>query len=157
MIRMEITDAGSQQLAALADAIPDAVDAAVRKVTAMTLTRVRANASSAYQSSRGYRGHRSGTGPGPNVVTGDYRRSIAMEATRTREGATGFVFSNAVQARRLEYGFRGADALGRRYNQPPYPHFKPAADLAEKDLPKELRDKIGKLVQARGGEGNADG
>ena len=64
--------------------------------------------------------------PGPNVRTGDYRRSITVEFSEGPEGFTAVVGSNAPQAARLEFGFHGADSLGRVYNQPPFPHFGPA-------------------------------
>lgn len=74
--------------------------------------------------------------PGPNFVTGDYRRSITV--TFIRDHATGNfsaeVGSNAPQSRRLEFGFVGADSLGRVYNQPPYPHFGPAFDDVAPDF-----------------------
>ena len=41
-------------------------------------------------------------------------------------GVTARVFSDAPQARRLEYGFVGVDSLGRHYRQPPFPHVEPA-------------------------------
>lgn len=65
--------------------------------------------------------------PGPNVITGQYRRSITTEYSGSGETAEAKVGTNAVQARRLEFGFVGRDALGRDYNQPPFPHFTPAA------------------------------
>lgn len=64
--------------------------------------------------------------PGPNVITGQYRASWQV---RTRKGggeAVAEVYSDAPQARRLEYGFVGVDRLGRRYRQPPFPHVEPA-------------------------------
>ena len=67
--------------------------------------------------------HASGR-PGPNVVTGDYRRSWTMEAVPNGQ----MVGTNKPQARRLEWGFYGADSLGRVYHQPPYPHVGPAYD-----------------------------
>ncbi len=36
----------------------------------------------------------------------------------------------AVYARRIEFGFRGVDSLGRHYNQPPYPYFFKGVDEA---------------------------
>jgi hypothetical protein len=67
--------------------------------------------------------------PGPNVITGDYRRSWQHKHTGGGGGSSrSEVGTNAVQARRLEYGFAGADSLGRVYNQPPYPHARPAFD-----------------------------
>lgn len=66
--------------------------------------------------------------PGPNVVTGDYRRSITLSVERTATTCTAYVGTDKPQGRRLELGFVGVDALGRHYDQPPYPHFGPAAD-----------------------------
>ena len=69
--------------------------------------------------------------PGPNIVFGDYRRSIAL-ITRVRGvWAEAIVGTNRPQGRRLEYGFVGADSLGRVYNQKPYPHWEPAQRAVE--------------------------
>lgn len=62
--------------------------------------------------------------PGPNVITGNYRRSWRT----THSGNSSTVHTSAPQARRLEYGFVGPDSLGRVYNQPPFPHVGPAID-----------------------------
>ena len=64
--------------------------------------------------------------PGPNAPTGDYRRSINRRTTMRATVSVAEVGSGRVQARRLELGFVGTDALGRSYDQPPYPHFGPA-------------------------------
>lgn len=71
--------------------------------------------------------------PGPNAPTGDYRRSwtVAFAGNSLLGNAEAVVGTNAVQGRRLEYGFVGADSLGRVYNQPPFPHVGPAADAIE--------------------------
>jgi len=66
--------------------------------------------------------------PGPNAPTGDYRRSITLQVVKTGDTATAYVGTNLPQGRRLEFGFHGADSLGRVYNQQPYPHFGPALD-----------------------------
>jgi hypothetical protein len=41
------------------------------------------------------------------------------------------VFSDAVQAHRLEWGFVGTDSAGRHVDAPPYPHHGPAGDAVE--------------------------
>lgn len=66
--------------------------------------------------------------PGPRLQTGDYVRSwnLRMEALGGVVAAS--AGTNRPQARRLEYGFNGPDALGRVYHQPPYPHAGPALD-----------------------------
>jgi hypothetical protein len=69
--------------------------------------------------------HASGR-PGPNVITGEYRDSIMLKITESLTGVEAEVYSDAPQAFRLEYGFVGSDSLGRHYDQPPFPHFRPA-------------------------------
>ncbi len=69
--------------------------------------------------------------PGPNAPTGNYRRSITRRTTRHSTGSEGQVGTNAPQGRRLELSFRGTDSLGRRYNQPAYPHFGPGLDSVQ--------------------------
>lgn len=78
--------------------------------------------------------HASGR-PGPRHVTGDYKRSWSVTTFVNNGNPTSDVGTNAPQGRRLEYGFTGVDAIGRHYNQPPYPHARPA--LAETAAPFE--------------------
>jgi len=66
--------------------------------------------------------------PGPNVVTGDYRRSWQLEFKGSGASSKSTVGTNAPQGRRLEQGFYGMDSLGRVYSQPPFPHAGPAFD-----------------------------
>ncbi|WP_405526785.1 HK97 gp10 family phage protein [Streptomyces canus] len=90
--------------------LPQALSA-VRHYTMLLETQIKANASGR---------------PGPNVITGDYRRSWTHEVYVGGGVVTGVVGTNKPQARRLEYGFVGADSLGRVYDQPPYAHVGPA-------------------------------
>jgi hypothetical protein len=69
--------------------------------------------------------------PGPNAPTGDYRRSWALEVRQAAGGVVAAVGTNKPQGRRLEFGFVGADSLGRVYNQPAFPHVGPAVDDVE--------------------------
>ncbi|MCT9003536.1 HK97 gp10 family phage protein [Streptomyces rhizosphaerihabitans] len=85
----------------------------VRHYAMLLETRIKANASGR---------------PGPNVITGDYRRSWAHEVFVGGDVVTGVVGTNKPQARRLEYGYIGPDSLGRIYDQPPYPHVGPAVE-----------------------------
>lgn len=66
--------------------------------------------------------------PGPNVITGEYRESIKYSPFKLSQGLGAEVYSDAPQAFRLEYGFVGVDSIGRHYNQPPFPHFRPAIE-----------------------------
>lgn len=72
--------------------------------------------------------------PGPRIITGDYRRSWTTQ--RIRGGA--IVGTNKAQGPRLEHGFNGTDSLGRGYNQPPYPHVRPAADEIEQQYAPDM-------------------
>ncbi|MDX2849292.1 HK97 gp10 family phage protein [Streptomyces sp. PA03-3a] len=85
----------------------------VRHYSMLLETRIKANASGR---------------PGPNVITGDYRRSWTHEVFIGGDMVTGVVGTNKPQARRLEYGFIGPDSLGRIYDQPPFPHVGPAVE-----------------------------
>jgi hypothetical protein len=83
--------------------------------------------------------------------TGTYRRSFEMEtAEKTAERCTVVVGTDAPQARRLEYGFVGADKLGRVYNQAARPHIRPALDENRKTAVAEFRAAIGDIIRRRG-------
>lgn len=66
--------------------------------------------------------------PGPRIQTGNYVRSMALHVGVSGGGPTATVGTNAPQGRRLELGFSDTDSKGRRYSQPPYPHWGPALD-----------------------------
>lgn len=86
--------------------------------------------------------HASGR-PGPNVITGNYRGSWNSRTAVDGGTIRGQVGTNAPQGRRLEYGFVGADALGRVYNQPPYPHAGPAFQEREP----RFREAMGRVLE----------
>lgn len=64
--------------------------------------------------------------PGPNVITGAYRASWRVEEFAVPHGGGAEIGTDKPQGRRLEFGFVGADSLGRIYNQPPFAHVEPA-------------------------------
>lgn len=71
------------------------------------------------------------TPPAPAQIarrTGHYRRTWTTAHKAGGGAAIAVVGTNAPQARRLEYGFQGADRIGRVYNDPPRPHVGPAFD-----------------------------
>lgn len=129
MIGLKVIGAGATAavFARAAVAIPVATIAAVHHwgVTLQTLVKV----------------HASGR-PGPNVVTGAYRDSIDLDFRVDGLGAMATVFSDHPASHRLELGFVGADSLGRVYNQPPFPHFAPAAALAEEGLVETVMKEV---------------
>jgi hypothetical protein len=65
---------------------------------------------------------------GPRLITGDYNRSISLAMNTDNGNPVATIGTNRPQGRRLELGFVGVDARGRRYHQPPYPHFGPGLD-----------------------------
>lgn len=76
--------------------------------------------------------HIPGTGPGPNRASGDYTRSMNVEFVMLGGvGFAGTIGTNAAQARRLENGFHGVDAIGRHYRQDAFPHWGPMGDWLE--------------------------
>jgi hypothetical protein len=95
--------------------LPQAL-ALVRHYAMLLETQVKANASGR---------------PGPNVITGDYRRSWTHEVHVSGGVVSGTVGTNKPQGRRLEYGYIGPDSLGRIFDQPPYPHLGPAVHALE--------------------------
>ncbi|MFG2227660.1 HK97 gp10 family phage protein [Streptomyces sp. NPDC048644] len=80
--------------------------------------------------------------PGPNVITGRYRASWEVRMRTGGGQVTAEVVSDAPQARRLEYGFVGVDALGRHYRQPPYPHVEPAVRQTQPAYLQALADGV---------------
>ncbi|WP_180685917.1 HK97 gp10 family phage protein [Streptomyces gossypiisoli] len=80
--------------------------------------------------------------PGPRVVTGQYRASWDVRMGTGGGQVTAEVFSDAPQARRLEYGFVGVDSLGRHYRQPPYPHVEPAFRQTQPGFLQALADGV---------------
>lgn len=83
--------------------------------------------------------------PGPRRVTGDYTRTINLRAQRGDDTEV-VVGTNAAQALRLEFGFHGTDSLGRRYNQPPYPHWRPAYEATAPQIVAAVREAVAKAI-----------
>jgi hypothetical protein len=115
------------EFGAAAGKVDDAALKVVRHHTQLLSTRVKARASGR---------------PGPRVITGDYRRSIAHNTRKYGPHVVGQVGTNNPQGRRLEYGFTGVDSLGRFYDQPPLPHFGPALDETQAQFIKDLSDVV---------------
>lgn len=83
---------------------------------------------------------------GPRVVTGNYRRSIQVNHERVGDTYVSVISTNAPYARRLEYGFRGADSRGRVYNQRPRPHWQPVVDKQQEFFKQAVATAIRKVL-----------
>lgn len=86
--------------------------------------------------------------PGPNVITSTYRRSIHLEPAKSGDSVV--IGTNAPQGARLEFGFSGTDSLGRVYDQPAYPHFRPAMATERGRMIKEFAKAMQHLLKKRG-------
>ena len=83
--------------------------------------------------------------------TGTYRRGFHMETVeKTSERCTVIVGNDQPQGPRLEFGFVGADKLGRVYNQAPRPHIRPALDENRGAAVDEFRAAVGDIIRRRG-------
>ena len=84
-------------------------------------------------------------------LTGTYRRSITTETTEKRKDrAVVTIGTNVPYAARLEYGYSDTDALGRRYNQPPNPHWRPAIESQKRNAREEFAAAIRDVLRAQG-------
>ena len=83
--------------------------------------------------------------------TGTYRRGWHLETVvKTPERCTVIVGNDQPQGPRLEFGFVGADKLGRVYNQAARPHIRPALDENRGAAVDEFRAAIGDIIRRRG-------
>ena len=83
--------------------------------------------------------------------SGTYRRGWHMETVvKTPERCTVIVGNDQPQGPRLEFGFVGADKLGRVYNQAARPHIRPALDENRGAAVDEFRAAIGDIIRRRG-------
>lgn len=102
----------------------------LRHFAQLAETRVKANASTGFHAPG--EPHIPGTGPGPNVATSDYLRSINLEQHQIgRYTFEAIIGTDQVRGPRLEFGFEGTDSAGREVHAKPYPHFGPAISWVE--------------------------
>ncbi|MFF6903511.1 HK97 gp10 family phage protein [Streptomyces hydrogenans] len=120
-------DEFADRLEAAADRLPDTIADAVRHTAMVGIGHIRANASGR---------------PGPNVITGRYRSSWTATGRLIPYGAECTITTDRSQDYRLEFGFVGVDSLGRRYNQPPFPHVGPAIPIIEATLKSQIRHAV---------------
>ncbi|MEZ7005671.1 HK97 gp10 family phage protein [Streptomyces sp. AD55] len=111
--------------------IGPAIQKAVKHTGEMGIARIRGNASGR---------------PGPNVITGAYRNSWRSQTRRLPYGAVCTIGTDLPYGRRLEFGFVGTDSLGRKYNQPPFPHVQPALPYITQTLTAQMRLAIGEVL-----------
>ena len=79
-------------------------------------------------------------------VTGTLRRSI----THKIEGDDALVgpFSAVPYAARIEFGFVGADSLGRVYNQAAQPYLRPALQAKQADIRKAFISSVNDIIRS---------
>jgi hypothetical protein len=121
----------AQILERIGTRLPAEIDNGVVRIGAATLGQLKLRASGR---------------PGPRRVTGDYTRKMNMQADHGANGVEVTVGGAGVQGPRLEFGFHGADSLGRRYNQPPFPHYAPTFLWLNTMLDSQVPDWVGRAV-----------
>lgn len=77
----------------------------------------------------------------PGYVGGRLRNSITHRIDNN--GLNAEIGTNVVYAKRVEFGFNGVDALGRRYNQRPQPYLFPALEEERGPFLRRLRRELG--------------
>lgn len=88
---------------------------------------------------------------GHTDLASDYRQPPdESELERPRVGAHDvevYVGTNLEYARRIEYGFNGADSLGRVYNQAAQPYLRPAIDENGNAVREEIAAALIELIR----------
>lgn len=86
--------------------------------------------------------------PSGNKLTHTLGRSIHVEVETTAPGrAEATVGTDVVYAARVEFGFEGADSLGRVYHQAPKPYLRPALDENEDAIQREIGEALKDLIE----------
>ncbi len=57
-----------------------------------------------------------------------------------------WIGTNVKYARRIEFGFRGIDKLGRKYNQAPQPYLTPAYEAQKSRIARIIKDILGPQI-----------
>jgi len=81
----------------------------------------------------------------PSDAAGEYSDVGGKEITG--HSATLSVGTNLCYALRVEYGFSGADSLGRVYHQAPRPFLRPAVASEEKAVQKAIGEAVKILIK----------
>jgi hypothetical protein len=79
---------------------------------------------------------------GAPYKTGTLRRSVHVEMQMVDDQPVALVGTDVVYARRQEYGFIGADSLGRIYHQIAHPYFRPPLDRNWREYQQIIREAI---------------
>ena len=79
-------------------------------------------------------------------ITRNLSNSIAYQV-REEDAIVG---TNVEYAARIEYGFKGADSLGRRYNQSAQPYLEPSLHNNKKKIQQLLKEEIARAIREAG-------
>jgi len=83
------------------------------------------------------------------VLTGTLRRSIHTIAEHVGANqASVDIGTDVVYAARIEFGFVGADSLGRNYHQGARPYLRPALESGRGPAEREMADTMTALIMA---------
>jgi hypothetical protein len=124
----------ANRLDSAADRLGEVTERRMKRVGQQGVARIKQNASGR---------------PGPMVRNSEvpnYRDSWKAVTSGIPYGAECVIGTRKPQGRRLEFGFVGPDALGRVYNQPPFPHVQPALGLIEDTLREQMRAVVDEVL-----------
>ena len=76
------------------------------------------------------------------VLTGTLRRSYFGRIVEVAGGVVAIIGTNLEYAARVEFGFVGADSLGRIFNQSAQPHLRPSFDEKVDEAVAEIADVL---------------
>jgi HK97 gp10 family phage protein len=62
--------------------------------------------------------------------------------------ATAWVATNVCYAKRMEYGFKGPDKLGRKYKQSAHPYMRPAMDENKSKVTPEFEKALRQVIKS---------
>ncbi len=82
----------------------------------------------------------------PHGETGNLRRSITE--IYPNDGESG-VYTNTVYAARVNYGFKGADILGRVFHQEPNPFFERGAEASKSSVQEIFKKELGQSLSVK--------
>ena len=77
-------------------------------------------------------------------VTGNLKRSIHVAEVTSERAVIG---PSAVYGRRIEFGFRGTDRLGRTYNQSAHPYLRPAVEENREQIAAAVRTVLAQALR----------
>lgn len=85
---------------------------------------------------------------GHSDQAGDFEGNDVGGNEADHDHAKVVIGTDLAYAARQEYGFIGADSLGRSYHQTPHPYLRPALENNESEIRREISAALKELIEA---------